>query len=215
VVRRVGDRAVLLTEAALPVFLAQRRQAVHAPRWTRERDRWLALATRVGADGDRIARIERDPLSAEVVVRARALFVGTMEAAARAARRERRWDDAARLSQDLAVTLYRAVRSPRPVPAEILAVHREGLAATLRGISEVAKSAELRAATCCPACHGDDGRVVRIRAELREPTLPHAACPKGLCRCRWFLAEADRAIVSHLLRRQTRPPRGRGPVAGA
>ena len=76
-----------------------------------------------------------------------------------------------------------------------------------RGIAEVARTAELRAATCCDTCRSDDGREVRIAVELRTPTLPHAACPKGPCRCRWFLADRDRTIVTGLLRRQRRAPR--------
>jgi hypothetical protein len=209
VVRRVGDRAVLLTEAALPVFLAERKRAAHIGPWTRARDRWLELAIASGAGPDRITRLTREPLSEEVIKRSRALYVSTVEQSARQARRDRRWDEAGRLVMDLAQSLYRVARSPRPVPAEIIAVHRDGLAATLRGIAEVAKSAELRAGSCCEACQADDGRMVRIAAELRSPSLPHEACPKGLCRCRWYLAERDRNIVSGLLRRQTRGQRPR------
>jgi hypothetical protein len=210
----VGDRAVLLTEAALPIFLAERKRAVHAGPWTRARDRWLALATESQAPPERVARIQRDPISEGAVAAARALYVSTMEQAARLARRERRWDESSRLHFELAATLYRAARSPRPVPADALAAHRDGLAAALRGIAEVARSAELRAATCCGACADDDGRTVRISDELRAPTLPHEACPRGLCRCRWYLADRDRAFVSGLLRRQVRP-KGRKPASSA
>ena len=214
VVRRVGDRAIYLTEAALPVFLTERRRAAHAGRWTRERDRWLELAMSSGAEPVSVTRLARQILSEEVVAGARSLYMSTVERSTRAARRARRWEEAARLRSDQALALYRIARSAKPVPAEILAVHRDGLASSLRGIAEIAKSAEMRAATCCDACRADDGRTVRIAEELRRASLPHEACPKGLCRCRWYLADRDRTIVTDLLRRQTRHTRQR-PAAGA
>ena len=207
VVRRVGDRFVYLTEAALPVFVAQRRLAVHAGTWTRERDRWLALATASGAPAERVARIMLGVLSEDVIKAARLLYLSTVDRSARDARRDRRWEEASRVRFEQAQAVYRIARSPRPVPADIVQLHRDGLASTLRGLAEIAKSAELRAGTCCDACRADDGRIVRIAEELRTPTLPHADCTKGLCRCRWSLADRDRTIVSGLLRRHVRPAR--------
>ena len=207
VVKRVGDRNIYLTEAALPVFLAQRRRALHAGRWTLERDRWLELAKASGAEPQSLARLTRLPVSEEVIASARNLYMSTVERGARAARRERRWEDAGRLRYDQAHALYRNARSPKPVPADVLAVHRDGLNSSLRGIAEVAKGAEMRARACCEACLADDGRMVRISDELRVPTLPHETCERGLCRCRWYLAARDRAIVTDLLKRATRVQR--------
>jgi hypothetical protein len=51
--------------------------------------------------------------------------------------------------------------------------------------------------------------VIRITTELRQPRLPHAECPRGLCRCHWDLATRDRTTMRRYLRRhataETRP----------
>jgi hypothetical protein len=174
VVKRVGDRAIYLTEAALPVFMAERRRAVHAGRWTLERDRWLELAMASGVEPASVTRLARMLVSEDVIAAARNLYMSSIERSARAARRERRWEDAARLRAEQSIALYRIARYARPVPAEVLAVHRDGLASSLRGIAEVAKSAELRAAPCCETCRADDGRTVRIADELRSPSVRNA-----------------------------------------
>ena len=207
VVKRIADRAVYLTEAAVPVFEAERKRLVYAGRWTKKRDRWLDLALAGGAPADRVARLVREPVTEGVVAAARTLYVSTVERAFRSARRDRRWEEAARIRFGYALALYRLAASPIPPPQEIVRLHQDGLDAALRGISEVAKSAELRAGTCCEACRADDGQMVRIARELRSPRLPHPDCPKGLCRCRWYLADADRAIVTTLLKRKGRPHR--------
>ena len=41
---------------------------------------------------------------------------------------------------------------------------------------------------CCDVCTSDEGRVVDVADELRFPTLPHTACPRGLCWCQYFPA---------------------------
>ena len=71
-----------------------------------------------------------------------------------------------------------------------MALYREGVAAELRGIAEISRDAELVAASCCDACRADHHRIFRISTELRQPRLPHADCPRGLCRCHWDLAAA-------------------------
>jgi hypothetical protein len=49
IVKRVDGRAIYLTEAAVPVFVAERRRVAASARLTRERDRWLRLAAAAGA----------------------------------------------------------------------------------------------------------------------------------------------------------------------
>jgi len=206
-VKRISGRPIYLTEAALPIFEAERRRAAHAPRWTRDRDRWLALATAARVPADRIDRVRRTPLSDEVVAAARGLYLSHLDRAVRELKHDRRWDEAARLRFEEATALQRVSASLGVLPEEVVEVHRDGLGALLRGIGEVARTAELRAGTCCGTCRSDDGRAVRIAIELHSPTLPHAECPKGPCKCRWFLADRDRTIVTGLLRRQRRAPR--------
>jgi hypothetical protein len=207
IVKRIAGRPVYLTEAAVPVFEAERRRTAHAGRWTHERDRWLEQARAAGAEADRVARLVRLPVSEDIVDGARRLYLGAVDRAVAAARRERRWDDGARLRFDEALTVRR-LAGPRSLPSvEVLRLHRDGLALLLRGIGELARSAELLAGSCCDTCRSDDGLVVRIADELRAPHLPHAQCPKGLCRCRWLLPEHERAIVADRLRRQGRPAR--------
>jgi hypothetical protein len=209
VVKRVAGRAVYLTEAAVEVFEAERRRSASAGRLTRERTRWLKLAAAAGASPERSSRLLSAEVSDEVVASARTLYLAAVERSFAAARRERRWEDAARIRREHAAVLYRIAGSPVPPSSEVLKLHRDGVTAELRGIAEIARDAELVAATCCDTCRADDGRVLRIAAELRAPRLPHDGCPKGLCRCRWALA-TPRTTVQHYLRRRPRAARQGG-----
>ena len=203
-VRRVDGRIVYLTEASVAVFEAERRRAASSGRWTRERRRWLKAAASAGAPVGRIDRIDRAPISDDAVAAARALYVTTVEFAVRTAKRERRWEDASLFLRDHAMVLFRMAGSPVPPPEEILELHREGAAAALRGIQDLARAAELVSAKCCGACRADDGKIFRIAQELRTPRLPHAGCPKGLCRCDWYLAVNDQALALWHMRRRAR-----------
>jgi hypothetical protein len=207
IVRRAHGRAVYLTEAAVQVFESERRRVANTGRWTRDRERWLKLAGSVQAPAARIARLERAVLSDEVVASARALYETTVERLIRSARRDRRWDDVARLRRDQALALHRAEGSPIPPLDGIAALHREGALAALRGIGEIAKEAALVGIDCCDHCRADVGRQFRISAELREPRLPHRDCPAGLCKCHWELTPRDRDIIGGYLRRHARPDR--------
>ena len=76
--------------------------------------------------------------------------------------------------------------------------------------SRASRSSARRAAV--PLCDADDGQVFTIASELRTPRLPHAGCPRGLCRCDWFLASGDQAEVRRHLRRRARTTTaGQGP----
>jgi hypothetical protein len=206
-VKRVQGRAVYLTEAAVEVFEAERRRIANLGRWTRDRRRWLKLAASVEAPAGRIDRLERAAVSDVVVAAARSLYQATVERRVRAARRNRRWDEASRLRLDEALALYRVAGSPLPVPEDVVALHREGALAELRGLGDITKDAALIGAGCCEPCRADDGRSFRISRELREPRLPHPGCPTGLCRCRWDLTTRDRDLVGGYLRRHVRSNR--------
>jgi len=210
IVKRVQGRVVYLTEAAVDVFESERRRSVNFGRWSKERAQWLRLATSVHADAGRIDRLGEAPLSDKVVASARTLYLSTAERGFRDAKRDDRWEDASRLKRDQAAALYRLGGSPIPPPDDVLAMHREALAAELRGIGRMAKEARLVGSTCCEACRADDGRTFRIAAELRSARLPHDRCPKGLCRCRWDLALRDETMVRRYLKRA-----GRSPKAGS
>jgi len=201
VVRHIGTRAVYLAEAVLPFFEAERQ------RWARERDRWLDLARASGAAADPVQHLATEPLSEAGVAAARALYMSTVDRSFRIAKSDRRWEEAARIRYDQALALFRIAGSTAPPPEEVVKLHREGVVADLQGIGEVSKDAELRGASCCETCQVDEGRVVRIAEELRSPRLPHRGCPKGLCRCRWFLSARDQEFLSEFLRRQARANR--------
>ncbi|MGH2511147.1 MAG: hypothetical protein ACRDGQ_00525 [Candidatus Limnocylindrales bacterium] len=188
VVRHAEGRAIYLTEAAVEVFEAERRRSADEQAWTRQRRSWLQLARLVGAATYRRQRIASAPLSSASVEAARALYLTTADRAVRAARRGRHWEDVARLRQRQAAALYEdAGGNPPPAP-DIVDLYHEGVAATLRGLSAVAREAELVGATCCAACRADNERIFKIVDELRTPRLPHAGCPRGLCACDWWPA---------------------------
>ena len=204
IVKRVDGRPVYLTEASVAVFDAERQRRANMVRWTRDRPRWLKAAAGVGAPAAAIAKLDRTPISEDSVAASRALYVTTVETAVRAAKDGRRWEDASRMLRDHAMTLFRIAGSPIPPPEDVLQPHREAAAAALRGIADLARSAELVSGRCCEICKADDGRMFRIDNELRTPRLPHLGCPKGLCRCDWYLAVSDQSLVLRHVRRRAR-----------
>ncbi len=211
--KRVEGRVIYLTAASVAVFDAERRRMTNAGRWNKERSRWLKAAATVDAPAQRIARLATAPISADVVAASEALYTTTVERAFRSARHDRRWEDASRIRREQAMVLYRFAGSPIPPPDEIVRLHREGATAQLRGIEEMTRQAELVSASCCDACRADGGQTFKISLELRTPRLPHAGCPKGLCRCDWYLPVRDQTMVRRQLRRraradQTLPSRG-------
>ena len=200
--KRVEGRAVYLTEAAVLVFEAERRRVASSGRLTRERERWLRLAAAAGAPAERQARLAAAPLSEKVVDAARTLYLGTVDRAFRAAKRDHDWETASRIRREEATALYRVHGSGVPPQAELVALYREGVVAELRGIAEFSRDAELVSASCCDICRADDRRIFRIANELRVPRLPHEGCPRGLCRCGWDLAARDRTTMRRYLRRR-------------
>ncbi len=184
----MDGRLVLLTEAAVAVFEAQRQREADVRTWTAERQRWLRLAINVKASPARRAKLAEAPLTADVVHAMRTLYLTTAERAAKAARHEKRWGDVGRIRREQAAALFLEAGSPVPPPAEIVELHREGMLAVLHSLQLLAKAVELVGATCCPACRADDGTAFRIAEELRGARLPHAGCPRGLCGCDWWPA---------------------------
>ena len=205
VVKRVEGHVAYLTEAAIAVFEAERRKEADAERFSRDRDRWLKLAGAARAPAGSIRRIASAHASPEVVEAARALYTTAVDRAFQSAKRGRRWEDAARVRRDQAAALHRMAGSPKPPADEAVAVHREGVAAELRGLAEIVRDAELVSGDCCETCRIDDRRIVTISKELATPSLPHQGCPRGLCRCGWDLATRDREAVLRYLRRRPRP----------
>jgi hypothetical protein len=202
VVRRVGDRTVYLAEPVLPFFDAERRRVKESERCATERDRWLGLAREAGATDAELKHPDPEYVTKADVASARAVYMSVVDYSVRIARSERRWEDAARIRYDQARILLESAGSPASPPDEVVRVHRDGVAADLHAIGEVAKDAELHGASCCDACRADEGRVVAIAEELRVPALPHRGCQTGLCRCRWFLSRRDQEVLGEFLRHQ-------------
>ena len=186
VVRHTGGRAIYLTEAAVEVFEAERRHDLDERTWSRARRDWLQLARLAGAPADRRERLAHAPLTAAAVESSQRLYLVAAERAVRAARREKRWDDVARIRRRQAAALFEAAGGKPPPADDVLVLHREAMAATLRALALVSREAELVGASCCATCRADNERVFRIADELRLPRLPHAACPRGLCECDWW-----------------------------
>ncbi len=207
VVRHVEGRTAYLTEAAVAIFEAERQREHDEKRWAHERRSWLQLAQLTGVPADRRRHVAAAPLSAASVQSARRLYLAAAERAVRAARHNRRWDEVAQIRRRQAAALYAEAGATPPPADEIVALHREGVAATLRKIAEVSRRAELVAARCCLTCRADNERVFRIADELRTPRLPHAGCPRGLCTCDWWPV-VDSAPTRRRRRRavQAQPP---------
>lgn len=188
VVRRSEGRTIYLTEAAVEVFESERRRNVEEETWARQRRNWLQLAQTVNVPADKRQRLAAAPLSAEVVRSARALYVSAAEREVRSARHDRRWEDVARLRRRQAAAMYDEEGGLPPPSDEVLALHRDGVAATLRELATISKDAELVGAACCAHCRADNEQIFRIAEELRTPRLPHEGCPRGLCSCDWWPA---------------------------
>ncbi len=204
VVKHVDGRTAYLTEAAIAIFEAERRKESDVERLSRERERWLKLAVAAGAPAQKASRLATARLSQEAVDEARQLYLATVDRTFGAAKRDHRWEDAARIRREQAIALHRLAGSPQPPPDDLLAIYQEGVAAELRGLGEIVRDAELVSAMCCDPCRADNGRVVAISKELAAPQLPHQGCPKVFCRCTWDLATRDRELVLRYLRRHPR-----------
>jgi hypothetical protein len=200
-VRRLGDRTVYLAEAVLSFFEAERRRVKESERCAHERDQWLGLAREAGATDAELKHDEPEYVTRADAAAARAVYMSAVDYAVRVARSERRWEDAARIRYEQARTLL-GNASPASLPEEVVRIHREGVAADLQAIGEVAKDVELHGASCCDACRAAEARVVKIADELRAPSLPHKGCPTGICHCRFFLSRRDQEILGDFLRRQ-------------
>jgi hypothetical protein len=211
VVKRVDGRLAFLTEAAVAVFEAERQKEAAAARLGPQRERWLRLAATAGATPSRFRRLAAVPVSDEVVEAARDLYMTTVEQAFLAARRERRWEDAAEIRRGQALAVHRLAGSPIPPSEDVVALCREGVASQLEGLAEIAREAELVGSDCCDPCRNGSGQAFSIAEELAAPRLPHAGCPKGLCRCGWDLAARDREAILRYLRRHPRPTRAVAP----
>ena len=206
VVRHSEGRAVYLTEAAVEVFELERQREIDEQTWTRERRRWLHLARLTDVPAGRCRRVATAPLSAAAVKSSRTLYLVAAEHAVRVARRDKRWDEVARIRRRQAAALFDEAGGSLPVADEIVTLYREGMAATLRALAAASREAELVGASCCPACRADNERIFRIVGELRTPRLPHAGCPRGLCACDWWPALPDPASKRRRRRASTVSP---------
>ena len=186
VVRHAEGRAIYLTEAAVEVFETERQHEIDQRAWARARRDWLHLARLAGAPVDRRDRLARAPLTAAAVESSQRLYLVAAERAVRIARREKRWDDVARIRRRQAAALFEAAGGTPPPDDAVVGLHREAAAAALRALALVSREAELVGASCCAACRADNEKVFRIADELRVPRLPHADCPRGLCECDWW-----------------------------
>jgi hypothetical protein len=211
VVRRVDGRCVLLTKEAVGVFEAERDRESRESTWTSERDRWLGLAKGVSAPVNRVARLGAVPPTEAAVMAAKELYLAAVERAVRTARRDKRWDEVARIRRTQAAAVYRASGSAIPPPDEIVSLHRAWSAAALRSLVGFGAQVELVATGCCAICGRDNGRAFRIAAELRAQRLPHAGCPKGLCPCDWWPLP-DAKAPGRRVRRRVSPRAGPAPA---
>ena len=204
VVRRVDGRRVLLTEDAVDVFEAERGREANLHTWTTERGRWLALSGGVSAPLSKVTRLAAAAPTEAAVLASKDLYMTSAEHAVRAARRDKHWDEVARIRREQAAALHRASGSAVPPRDDVVALHHEWSAAALRSHLGFGAQVELVSSGCCAVCRRDDGKTFRIAAELRTPRLPHQGCPKGLCQCDWWPVP-DRKVRPKRARRAASP----------
>ncbi len=200
-VRRVEDRVAFLTEASVAIFESERRRVAESKHWIGPRNQWIRLAEAAGARPDKVAKVNESLATPESVFAARSVYFAAVDRSVKDARADHDWPLAVRIRRAQAATVSKLEGSPIPPPDDAVELHRDAAAIELRGIGELAKEAELVGGPCCPACDADAGRTYRINAELHQPRLPHADCPRGLCGCHWRLSDRDRANLERLLRR--------------
>lgn len=188
VVRKLHGRTVYLAESAVAVYEAERERERLQLAWTTQRRRWLDLARLVGAPEERRLGLAAAPLNAATVASSRSLYLATADQAVKVARRRGNWNEVARVRREQAGALFAEAGSAAPPADDIVALYREGEAATLRAVAKLSKQAELVGASCCAPCRADNGKTFRITDELRTPRLPHPGCPRGLCACDWWPA---------------------------
>lgn len=116
VVREAHGRTVLLVEAVVPVFEAERQRLLDEAQWARERNHWLTLALMSGASRDRIAKAAAEPPAKAKITAARTLYISTVDKAFETAARAGRWDDAAQIRYAEALVLFDSAGVPIPRP---------------------------------------------------------------------------------------------------
>jgi hypothetical protein len=195
VVKRLQGGVLYLTDTAAAALEAGQRLATERARLARARDRWLGMAAAVGATVAKLDRLATAIPSPEVVAAARALYLASADRAFTLAIKERRYSEAATMRRSQAAALHKDLGAPVPAPAEVVALLRDAGLAELRACRFVGRDAELSTGSCCSACQADDGRIVSIAVELKRPGLPHEACQKGRCRCRWMPAKIAGRLV--------------------
>ncbi len=188
-VKRLDGGVLYLTAPAAAALEAAQRRVKETARLARSRNRWLALASVVGAPPASIERLGNVMATEDGVRAARALYLGAAERAFVAARRGQRFAEAGSIRRAHALALLRELGSPDGVPDDIIGLCRDAFSAELKAQREFGRDAELVGGPCCDMCRADDGLVVRISDEVKATRLPHVGCPKGLCQCRWVPAK--------------------------
>ena len=202
--RQFEGRTAYLSETALEVFESERRRAGEEADRAAMREHWLHLAAGLGVPAPARARISAQAPTERSVESARRLYMDAADRTVREARHEGRWTDVAHLRRAEAAAWFAALGSPIPPPEDVVALHREGMAAVLHSFAGQGTDVELVSAGCCPACRRDDGKAFKIARELHELRLPHAGCPKGLCACDWWIGVVEK-------KRRRRRPAGSPP----
>jgi hypothetical protein len=188
IVKRIEGGVLYLTASAAERLEAAQRSRKETMRQARARDRWLALATAVGAPTPKIEKLGQTIATAAIAAGARDLYVAAAHRAVVAAVRERRFADATTMRRAQVAALYRDLGSPGILPDDLIELARDAERSELKGLRASGREAELVAAGCCDECAVEAGLVVRIADELKAPRLPRAGCTRGLCRCRWVAA---------------------------
>ena len=215
IVRHVDGATVYLTASSAAVLEAERHREADVKLWTDARRHWITLAVSVHAPVDLCKKIAAMPISERAVEAARAVYRTASDQAVRDARETGHWVRVARIREIEADELYRDAGSPKPPPADILAVYRESRSAVLHSLAVHGTVAELAAGTCCAACRAEEGVLVKIAAELHKSRLPHAGCPRGLCGCDWSVAVPEAKGPRRRKRTVAKPAAETGTASGA
>jgi len=177
---RADGVRVVLCEADLPAFEDWNRRWKVATRAQRDHDAWMEKTARmVGADVPGSLRAE---LGAQLGYSAQDIYWAGANRAVLQAFKASDWQRASMLFYEMGFTAYEESREDQ-ASERVLELRREANLAKLREYAAYGLEwVDILACGCRTCSRGATTRLA-INDQLWEPSIPHADCAEGWCRC--------------------------------